>query len=1035
MIWTKKGEPVQGLTGGGSSRRIEYLLTKKAGKREKFDFFVEIGCNGLFGNGDGIIEAPVEDRRFRLSLAEVGVKRKQAWDLYYDMMILSSIADELGTETPRGVQAVSVANEVVNKFDADNAETSIEKCLELTKAYFSSKPGEGTHKITAIGNCHIDTAWLWPYDETKRKVARSFSSQLAHMEKFPEFRFAASQAQQFEWLEQNYKGLFDRVIGRVKTGQFIPIGATWVEMDCNVPSGEAMVRQFLLGQRYFAEKMGVVSKVFWLPDTFGYAAQLPQIVKQSRAEYFFTQKLSWNNINKFPHTTFNWVGLDGTSVLTHMAPADTYTGQATVNELVRSVRQHKDLSSHNSNLYLYGDGDGGGGPQTDMIERLRRVANTDGMPITKHGDPTDFYDEVAKTAKSLPNWHGELYFELHRGTYTSQAKNKKFNRLCEFLLRSVELLSTIAMHCGSQNSGFMYPREELTRLWKLVCLNQFHDVLPGSSINLVYRDSDKMYADVVRSANKLRKEALRCIVSGEADQFEDLEHESAQDDDLDALDLCDSAMLIDLPEFHVGKNMPKATNEQNVVVINECAWSRSGALAVHGLEQDHPMVRQIGNPRMSIFKQGWSDVASSKPYPIVLAANLPALSTTTLSTTPLDPIPASAYVSSNGLYVLENIYVVASFDSRGRLVSLIDQRTSRELVPSGGAANTFLMFEDVPLFWDAWDVEIYHLEKCKACVDGTVSIVDSGPLVSSLCIDVKLSNTSTLRQWVTLTSVSPTLEFHNEVHWNETFKMLKVEFNWDIKSDIASYETQFGYIQRPTVRNNSWDMAKFEVCGHKYADLSEFGAGVSVLTDSKYGFSCLHNAMTISLLRSPKSPDPECDIGYHTFRYAIYPHNSSFPDPSIVREAFSFNVPLKAIPVYSSSISPSSPLVTASKESGISSKSLFSLSNSVNNVVLETVKCAEPLLDMSYSSPQQVGVPRKPSPPSSCAKMVVVRLYESCGGRANSFKLFSSLDIKSVHRCNMLEEILSDCVWDRNTNSVELSIKPFEVLSLLFVLN
>ncbi|KAJ2228451.1 Glycoside hydrolase, 38 vacuolar alpha mannosidase, partial [Coemansia sp. RSA 475] len=342
----------------------------------------------------------------------------------------------------------------------------------------------------AIGNCHIDTAWLWPFAETRRKTARSWSTQLNLMDSFEEYRFTASQAQQFEWLKEDYPSLFKRIQGKAKTGQFVPIGGTWVEMDCNIPSGESLARQFLLGQRFYKQHFGQTCDVFWLPDTFGYSSQLPQIVRLAGAKYFFTQKLSWNNINKFPNTTFWWTGLDGSSVLTHMAPSETYSAQCRPGELINGVKKHKDVAYSNESLYLFGNGDGGGGPLRSMLERLRRMANVDGLPRVKQSHPREFYEHVEKTTRELVAWKGELYFELHRGTYTSQSNNKLWNRQSEFLLRDAELLCTVASF-GSEDSEFEYPAEELTRLWKLVCLNQFHDVVPGSAINMVYRDSDK----------------------------------------------------------------------------------------------------------------------------------------------------------------------------------------------------------------------------------------------------------------------------------------------------------------------------------------------------------------------------------------------------------------------------------------------------------------------------------------------------------------------------------------------------------------
>ncbi|KAJ1668525.1 Glycoside hydrolase, 38 vacuolar alpha mannosidase, partial [Coemansia sp. RSA 25] len=462
MIWSTDGEPIMGLTGGGGrERHVDYILTNKATDHEKQrQFYVEMACNDLFGNGD--YHQHPQDRAiyYRVNSADLMSHNESAVALLYDLQVINDMANRLPRDGPRSWQALTAANDIVNVFEHTDLST-IEPAREIARQFFKAQGGEANHQVYAIGNCHIDTAWLWPFAETKRKAARSWSTQLQLMDRYPEYKFAASQVQQFEWLKENYPSLFAKIQDKAKAGQFIPIGGTWVEMDCNMPSGESLVRQFLLGQRFFKEHFGETSDVFWLPDTFGYSSQLPQIVRLAGAKYFFTQKLSWNNMNKFPNTTFRWVGLDGSHVLTHMAPAETYVGQCTPGDLIDSVQRHKDLAYTNESLYLFGNGDGGGGPLRDMLERMRRMENLDGLPRAKQAHPREFYEHVDETAKDLVSWKGELYFELHRGTYTSQSNNKLWNRQSEFVLRDVELLSTIAHSRDSRS--FKYPSDELTR--------------------------------------------------------------------------------------------------------------------------------------------------------------------------------------------------------------------------------------------------------------------------------------------------------------------------------------------------------------------------------------------------------------------------------------------------------------------------------------------------------------------------------------------------------------------------------------------
>ncbi|KAJ2159106.1 Glycoside hydrolase, 38 vacuolar alpha mannosidase [Coemansia sp. RSA 552] len=954
LVWSAKGEPLQGITGGGGdTRHVDLILTNKAQSDEpKRVLYLEVACNGLFGNGGNCVNPPVETKQFRLTTVDLAVYNADAWALYYDMEILHAMAKSLPQDSPRSWQALSAANAAVNVFETGDAK-SIAAARAVSGRFLEAKGGDGNHVCHIIGNCHIDTAWLWPYDETKRKIARSWSTQLDYMDRYPEYLFAASQAQQFEWLKEGYPSLFKRIQAKAKTGQFIPIGGTWVEMDCNVPSGESLVRQFLLGQRYFQEHFGQRSKVFWLPDTFGYSAQLPQIVRQAGAEFFYTQKLSWNNINKFPHTTFQWIGLDGSSVLTHMSPAETYTAPADISDIIGSIKKHRDLASSNDSLFLYGNGDGGGGPLEAMLERLRRVEDVAGLPRVKHAHPNAFYEHVEATAQNLATWKGELYFELHCGTYTSQAKTKKYNRQAELLLRDIELLGVVAQHSAH---GYAYPAAVLDRLWKAVCLNQFHDVLPGTCIEMVYRDTDTMYAEVLDTGRSLKETALTALFG----------HVAAQ----------------------------AGHPATGVLLVNTTGWPRTDVVAVAD-----------GGASSGRSAQ----VRSRDGAALVVAAVVPAcgVAVTELSAaSDGDTVPVTVFQDAQGDFVLENLFVTAKIGGRsGQLLSLWDRRMERELVPAGAAGNKFRLHDDVPLFWDAWDIEIYSQEKFQVLEGTEVKIVDEGPLLASISVRVRISEHSSLRQWISLDATSPRLDFACDVDWHENRKCLKVGFAWDIYSDVATYETQFGVVQRPTHRNTSWDMAKFEVCAHKFADLSEYGYGVALFNDCKYGYSTLDNTMSLSLLRAPKGPDAHCDMGHHSFRYAVYPHAGSFVESNVVREAYQFNVPLVQLPVDFAAAT-----VAASQPAAMP---LFAVSGAPN-VVLDTIKAAD---DGSGN--------------------VIVRLYETYGGHARA-SLLTKLKVSSAHRANILEEPSSASMSVTpasapSMSSIDLAVKPFEVVTLRLV--
>ncbi|OLY81394.1 Alpha-mannosidase G, partial [Smittium mucronatum] len=657
MVWTLDGSPARGITGGdGPTQRIDYLLTEKAVGGEVIEFWVETACNGLKGNAIGSqINPPVEDRYFPIVKASVAVRRQEAWQLMYDTRTIADMAMFLGNDNPRGLLALSTANQIANIFDFENPDESIAQARVISKKFLSEKASSSAHKITTIGNCHIDTAWMWTYDETRRKVARSFSTQLDLLARYPEYKFTASQAQQFEWLEHDYPDLFARVQESSATGRFVIIGGTWIEMDCNLPNGESLIRQFLYGQRYFAEKFGVLTKVFWLPDTFGYSSQLPQIVREAGAKYFFTQKLSWNTLNKFPHTSFDWVGLDGSSIIAHMAPALTYNGVATVAEVGNSVKHHRDITSSNTSLYLYGHGDGGGGPNESMIESLRRISDTDGMPKVEHKDPIEFYDGLEAVQSALPKWSGELYFEFHRGTYTSVCRNKKLNRQMENLLHETELLASLAA-VSAGSTGYKYPYEDLLKAWKDTLLNQFHDVIPGTSIEHVYKDTDIIYTNLVNSVNAIKQNAISALMSDNSVSPKFVHDKELQ---YNAENIILSSLDYTTPRL---RSLKGEDSQVAAFTVNSLGWERNELVAAPELDVNSPLAVQILNERQSLSDRGYSDVASPKKTPLVLASNVGAFSVGQIESARDEKLAPSRAYFSDGLYILSNSNIRASFN-------------------------------------------------------------------------------------------------------------------------------------------------------------------------------------------------------------------------------------------------------------------------------------------------------------------------------------------------------------------------------------
>jgi alpha-mannosidase len=903
-IWSK-GVPMQGLSGTGVANyekpprpvRQHYLLTRKARGGERFSFEVETACNHFGGVGDAF---PCMGN---LTRAEIAVFDREAWDLLWDYFVVQDMAEHVPRPSTRGAQALWTANEMNNVLNLEDRSTW-PAARRLAREFFAARNGDGQHNVSAVGHAHIDTAWLWPLAETRRKCYRTFSTAVANMELYPEYTFVCSQAQQYAWMKQDQPKLYAKIKQRVKEGRFVPVGGMWIEPDCNIPSGESLVRQLLVGQRFFEKEFGLRCDEAWMPDIFGYNGQLPQIMRGGGLRRFVTQKLSWNQTNK-PHShTFWWEGIDGSRVLTHFTPGDNYSSYVDAREMVYVVSTYKDLERSNESLFIYGYGDGGGGPVWESIERLRRMRDTDGLPRVEHRSPRKFFDRLEAGMKPLTKQVGELYLETHRGTLTTQGKTKRLNRRAEEMVHDAEFLSVLAKG--------KYPVAELDRLWKLVLLNQFHDIIPGSSIREVFDESDAQYGDVLASAGKLREEAVRRI------------------------------------EAASGKKAGAKTG--GTLVVNTLGFPRKEVVEVAG----RPAI--VSAPAMGFSVQ----VPATKTEQPV-----------TLKTTA-------------GGFVLENAFLRATLRHDGHLTSLVDRRTGRDAID--GRANHFVLFDDVALAFDAWDVEVYHLEKryevagAHAC-----RVVSDHPLRVTLEFSFELSKTSRLKQRVSLDAVSPHLDFACEADWNETEKFLKVEFPTAVRSDTATYEIQFGHVQRSTRFNNSFDIARFEVCGFRWADLSEPGLGLALLNDCKYGHGTQDNVMRLSLLRSPKYPDPQADIGKHHFRYALMPHGGDFRAAGVIPAAQAFNSPL-----------------LARKTSAPAGEYSF-ISCDEPALVIDTVKKAED------------------------SDAIIVRLYEAHGSKGRATLRFGR-KFASVHRCNLLEDEGERMAL--RGNSLAVSYRPFEIITI-----
>lgn len=857
----------------------------------------------------------------------------EIWQLFFDCEFAYDLCISQPEDSPAFHTLLRALNEVCNTFRHEKH--AIAQCRKLLRDAQAQLPNTLGHTLTPVGHAHLDTAWLWPLSVTELKMVHTTAVQLDLIDRYPEHVFAHSQASQYEWLELRYPDLFERVKKAVKSGQWEVVGSMWVEADCNLTGAESMVRQFLYGKRYFRDKLGVETDDMWLPDVFGYSAAIPQILDKFGIKYFLTQKLSWNQWNKIPHDTFWWRGIDGTRVWSHFPPAHTYCANCTPSEMLKSLTNYKDHARSDRSLYLFGFGDGGAGPTEFHLERLRRARNAPCLPtVERKKQAIDFFKSAYEESRDLMTWSGELYFELHRGTYTSQAANKRGNRECEFQLRDAEWLCSF--------SDDKYPADELERLWKIVLLNQFHDIIPGSSVREVYVDSARDYDEVRKGVGALIDAAVKKI----------------------ATKLDTSEMARPVAVFHNAQVPAQA----------ELPWPQGKApksLVHDGERQPLQLVTAFGERKL-VFKTP--------------EAALGAVAVCDLS----DQRPTAEPRIKAANRRLENGEFSVRFDSNGNITSIrsMDDEPT-EFVAKGALANVVQLFDDHPLFWDAWDVEAYSLETVEELTKAeSFELVEQGPVRAAVEVVRKFGD-STMRQRISL-GPTPGIRFDTEIDWREENKMLKVAFPVAVNSNRATYEIQFGHVERPTHSNTSWDAAQFEVCAQKWADLSEGGHGVALINEGKYGYDIKGNVMRLSLLRAPKSPDPTCDIGVHRFSYVLLPHYDQLQHSDVVAAAYAINARPHVVQV--------------GKSSGKNGRTKVFASTDSRNVVIECVKKAED------------------------SDAIVVRMYECHNARGRA-ELSVAKKFKRAWIADLEERKLEEL--EVSNGSIGFDYKPFEIVTVV----
>ena len=734
--------------------------------------------------------------------------------------------------------------------------------------------------VRAVGNSHIDMAWLWPWTETVEVVRNTFQSVLDLMREYPDFKFTMSSARTYEWMQEKYPDLFEQIRQRVKEGRWEVIGGMWVEPDLNMPDGESLVRQILVGKRYFHKNFGADIKIGWNPDSFGYNWQLPQIYKKSGIDYFVTSKLLWaTDYTKFPYRLFWWEAPDGSRLLTYFP--HEYANDFNPEQLTRDLSVYAPLiygpkvANSPQMLYLYGIGDHGGGPTRTMLDQANRLRDPNTVfPKIDFSTAKEFFADLNRNLPTLkvPTWKDELYFEYHRGVYTSQADTKQRIRRDEELMLDAEKYASMASLFGRS-----YPQDQFELAWKNLLFDHFHDVMPGSGIAVNYLDAKRNLEDVARSAEEITHGSLDEIAA----------HVNTQ-----------------------GDGMP-------VVVFNSLSWPRTEVIeTVVQLPDSVKQIDVVDAAGQRVESQLLAlDSVTNRAHILVLADTPPmgyktyfVRSVVKSAGKPADeyngPLMRTVRASVS---TMENGYVRLNVDPQtGCITSLFDLRNQTEaLAPSeadtGGptalaCGNLLQAFYDKPKQWDAWnidsDFEKQHWNLDKA---DEVKLVEGGPLRAVIRVKKHFQN-STFVQDITMYAGGPRVDVKMQADWHEKHILLKVAFPLSAHSDKATFEIPYGSIERPTTRNTPAEAAKFEVPAQRWADLSDAKHGFSLLNDSKYGYDVKGNVLRLSLLRSPEWPDPHTDEGHHEFTYSLYPHAGTWRDAQTVRRGYELNYKPIAMP-------------------------------------------------------------------------------------------------------------------------------------------
>ena len=872
LVFTPDGVPVKAIN------PCNRHLPVRPG--EELDYYLECAANPMVAGGWTFAPTPLGDlatvpEEELYSIRELHLARRDVriWELHEDVRALVGLMEQLPESSQRRHEILRALETACDLADPDDMPGTAQAARDALAPALAARAGASALTVLATGHAHIDSAWLWPVRETVRKVASTFSNACTLIEDDPDITFSASSAQQYRWMKDRYPELFERIRARVAEGRFVPVGGMWVESDTNLPGSEAMARQFVAGKRFFLEELGVETRETWLPDSFGYSAALPQIAALAGQEFFLTQKVSWNQVNTFPHHTFRWEGLDGTSVFTNFPPADTYNGMLSGAELAYFERNFKEKGRSSIGIDLFGWGDGGGGPTREMMAAGRRAADLEGSPKVEFGTAQDFFERARAEYPDAPVWNGELYLELHRGTYSAQLGTKQGNRRSEHLLHEAELLATLA----ALRAERPYPHEELAALWEDTLLNQFHDILPGSSIAWVHREAEAQHAALAERAERIIAESLAALAEAGAGG-----------------------------PAAGGAGGPAAgaaggpAEEREPLLLNTAPVPRRG-VAAYGVGRPAPVQEAV-----VVTRAGGAVTLENE----MLRAELDETGALVSLIARADGRESIAPGARGALLQLHrdtpNAWDAWDIDEFYRhVVRDLERPTAVEVAEEDGVVRVSFTYT-------------------TALADGeeTSGVTGAG---------------STIVKTFVLRPDDTSLGIEVDLDWRERKKALKLAFPLDLRASHLSSEIQFGHVDRPVPVNTSWDFARFETCAHRWVHAAEGEHGVAIANDSTYGHDVLRTVREddggtttttrLTLVRSPEYPDPAADHGRYALRIAVRPGAGI---AEAIEEGYRLNLPERTAPAAAASLLAAPPVTVAPADG-----------KGVSSVVVETVKLAE----------------------------------------------------------------------------------------------